>query len=389
MINDEKANEIRSTTDTNFEINLNESQTGIKIMGKIDFYGETVKCIYCSFVPKNQTQLGQPRRLVRVHMHKVHFVCKICEKRFVGSKQRNIHFDKDHKISESQIRCAIYDCSFTTKWLHAMLNHVAMVHKGVRYVCDEMGKNKKGALSIRCGKIFSKKFNLHLHRNNLHSEGDQSKQKIPCTICGKMLNVKSFEVHMKYTHGDMPNVSCTQCSYSSKYPAGLRIHEKTHKKSVDCPVCHVSKPSSISLNIHFKSKHEQRKKKEKILPCSSCDFKADIFSRLIIHEQTHGARTFKCDTCNFLAKTKTNLSKHQQRHKDPKYLCHECDYKTYDSANFKCHRVVKHGTVILKCEKCQFSTKSKRTLKEHVQKNLSQISCKAKTTQYNTSKDEQ
>ena len=58
LINDKKASEIRSTTDTKSEINSNESQIGIKTMGKTDFYGETVKCIYCSFVPKNQTQIG-------------------------------------------------------------------------------------------------------------------------------------------------------------------------------------------------------------------------------------------------------------------------------------------------------------------------------------------
>ena len=346
LINDKKVNENMSTTNTKSKINLNKRKNRRKPLDKSACYEETVKCIFCSFVPKNQTQLGQPHRQVRVHMHKVHFVCKICEKRFDGTKQRNIHFDRDHKISETHTKCAIDYCSFTTKWLHTMFDHVAIVHKGIRYACDEIVKNKLGVLSTKCGKSFSKQSNLYLHKQNRHSEAHQMKEKKPCTICGKILIEKSVEVHMKYTHGDMPTISCTKCSYSSKYHYCLKVHEKIHMKIVECPICHVLRPSSKSFNIHFKSKHEQRKKREKIWPCSTCDFKADIPAKLVIHEQTHGPRTFKCETCNFLAKTKTNLGKHQQRHKDPKYLCHECDYKTYDSANFKCHTVVKHGTII-------------------------------------------
>ena len=126
------------------------------------------------------------------------------------------------------------------------------------------------------------------------------------------------------------------------------------------------------------------RKKKRPYHALFCDFKADIFAWLILHEQTHGARTFECEICKFIGKTKASVRKHQTRHKDPKYLCHECDYKTYDSANFKCHTTVRHGTEILNCEKCNFSTKLKQTLKEHEKK--ATVTCNAKDKQVNTPK---
>ena len=69
-----------------------------------------------------------------------------------------------------------------------------------------------------------------------------------------------------------------------------------------------------------------------------------------------------------MAKSNSRLKTLMQRHEDPKYFCTECDYKSYDQTNFRTHKIINHGTIILKCKNCDYTTKSKQSLKQHIEK---------------------
>ena len=346
-----------------------------------------LSCLYCSFVPKNgpKTSMdhkkpGYPRRQVRMHMHRTHFLCKICEVRFGSSKKLNIHMDVDHVISNSQegprksmVTCSIGGCSF--KALHngqTIHDHVNLVHKGIVYRCDDLVMKKSASHLIMCGRSFSGKGPLERHKKKLHTINLKAKKlkvkkvrtKFKCSFCDIMLYKVSFKSHIQRIHSNLPLQNCSTCSFSTKYPESLKVHEQAHIERLTCTICPYSTPRPTQLKQHIKFKHEGGE----IYLCTFCDFKTGIHGLLIVHENRHGERKFKCDVCIFTGKTEGDVKRHKKRHDDPKYLCEKCDYKTYDMSNFKVHTIERHGNISLVCKNCDFSTNSKRTLSKHNKK---------------------
>ena len=105
----------------------------------------------------------------------------------------------------------------------------------------------------------------------------------------------------------------------------------------------------------------------------SCDYKAPKVSVLARHKDIHNTNEmYNCDACEYKGKGKHNLKVHMKKHKEPSLSCTDCKYKTYDSANFSVHKRVKHGNIILNCEVCEFTSKSKRSLRMHKEKHIKQ-----------------
>ena len=114
-----------------------------------------------------------------------------------------------------------------------------------------------------------------------------------------------------------------------------------------------------------------------VFQCNQCDYKTGgptSRSKMKNHMASHSnEKNFQCDQCEFSGNTKASLDQHLRRHNAPKYLCNECDYKSTDSGNFSAHRTVKHGSVVLSCEDCNYNTKSRRSLREHNKKHLTTL----------------
>ena len=113
-----------------------------------------------------------------------------------------------------------------------------------------------------------------------------------------------------------------------------------------------------------------------VFQCNQCDYKIGGPTSKA-HMKTHMAnhlneKNFQCDQCEFAGNTKTSLERHLKRHNSnaAKYHCDECDYKSTDSSNFNAH---KHCSVVLSCEDCDYNTKSRRGLREHSKKHLTNL----------------
>ena len=311
------------------------------------------KCMYCSFVSFEKQ--------VKTHMRKNHFVCMICETKFDCSNNLQIHFDLEHFVSNERMRCSINGCdkvySSSNSSQH-IYHHIRRDHNGVRYICDELVQGS------RCNQLFRSKSVLHSHQKKHFPETKVAQAKVPCTVCGIIINKFSLKKHLYNAHSNLPLVSCSKCSFSTKNHDYLVIHEQGHIERAKCNLCEFSTTNQRYLKQHIEFKHEGGA----VYQCTKCDYKTGRPNHFKIHEQTHGERKYKCDICSFTGKSKGSVKTHNKRHQDPKYVCQDCGYKTYDYSNFSTHKVQRHGDVILVCENCDFRTKSKRTLKQHIQK---------------------
>ena len=112
-----------------------------------------------------------------------------------------------------------------------------------------------------------------------------------------------------------------------------------------CADCDKQFRSRQGYLTHWKIMHEE---KEKILQCDQCDFRTDYAFKLKHHKfNTHESdRNLK--TCEHCGKTFTK------------------NYK------YRLHVEEVHGDTELFCDKCNYSTKIKRYLRDHVKKNHSE-----------------
>ena len=129
--------------------------------------------------------------------------------------------------------------------------------------------------------------------------------------------------------------------------------------------------------------------------CSECDVvKKSIRELNIHHEECHNPQI--CGTCGKLFKLASSLARHMYEHNQPKYYCDQCNFKCHFESELQMHKIVhrknpshkcmkanfgewfmrkwdltlplqKHDGVWHDCEYegCQFSTDTKKQLKEH------------------------
>ena len=302
-----------------------------------------LRCKMCKYDTKSLSC----QRHLRVHMKKVHFSCVICEILFENSQELNTHFKLTHKTSDNRVICHINGCLQTNQTVMHLYNHLNSVHKGVWYNCDQ------------CNIRFNNESNLKRHKNVKHIKIPP--KKIKCSLCDIEVQKRSLLNHMQNIHGENPTLFCSKCQFSTKDSKYLQLHEEGHLEKLHCQKCVFSCITPAYMKRHLKFKHEGAE----MLKCPTCSFKSQMLSNLKYHIETHNDRSLQCDLCEFKAITGYRLKKHSAKHQDPKYGCTQCDYKTYDSGNFSVHLTVKHGNEILKCDKCEYATKSRRSLRKH------------------------
>ena len=193
---------------------------------------------------------------------------------------------------------------------------------------------------------------LLLHTKARHPKPGKFPQKFPCGSCdfetsGLSQDLEEYKLIMHKRIHQSGEIICTMCPYKTEKPFSLKRH---------------------LAEIHNIGD---------VFQCNQCDYKTGgptSKSHMKIHMARHlNEKNFQCDQCEFGGNTKSSLENHLKRHNTyaAKYNCNECEYKSTDISNFKAHRQVKHGSLVLSCEDCDYSTKSRRSLREHRRKHLS------------------
>ena len=373
---------------------------------------------------------GSPK-LYKSHLEAIHLMCDICEKIFADKSELNKH-QEGYINSDGIYPCQEDDCLFKSIVRLALQKHIQIVHKSNITVCEEcfakvgnMKAHKRlahGSLPVyqcpscalqfkalvflnkhkeshengrldcdQCTHKANTMFNLRNHKKHIHNvlmffclscsykspsisslRKHERKHKTPTVKCKKCATLVFREdVHKhKRKCNKKPTLFCSQCTFKSKYLGHLRNHEEVHiTGKFQCDQCDFGTEIKTNMTSHIKIQHEGGE----VFECGLCEYKTAFFGRLSRHKEIHSTDIYSCVVCEYKGKGKSNLRVHMKRHQEPKFICTECSYKTYDSANFGTHKKVKHGNVILKCDICEYDTKSKRSLRKHAEKHINNV----------------
>ena len=200
--------------------------------------------------------------------------CTYCSERFVHSASLTRHIRKAHDCRYvpkcgreiENIECKVCGYVFLKS---SMAVHMRM-HSGERpYPCHV------------CGKDFTTKWNLQLHR---WTHAARSTKPFKCSLCKSAFFRRSdYTAHM-HSHRNVRPYTCNHCGcqFIRKYNCLRHVREHEVNKSFTCNVCGKSFHRSYYLKEHLR-----------------------------VHS---GARPFACHICGKASSTKSNHNKHVKIH---------------------------------------------------------------------------
>ena len=222
-----------------------------------------------------------------------------------------------------------------------------------------------------CLKKFKRPYNLKIHKETIHSEG----QKFQCQICEKSFNQKSNLTKHLSTHKMRPEskLEPDEITFEVVTRGGRKIaiepmhSENTTKKPFVCEDCNAS-----FSTLQYLKKHKLRcETVDKPYKCSICDKAFTLQEYLKKHFLTHDEAMHQCQVCDKLFKRSDILKRHMKIHgNSPKFKCPfsdltDCTKEFYRQDKLKEH-MKSHGNVKqVKCELCKDLFLDEKALEEH------------------------
>ena len=167
------------------------------------------------------------------------------------------------------------------------------------------------------------------------------------------------------------NTKSTKGTFKCK-TVGIPSHRKADRV---CPICNIAKTSNDSLRDHINRRHSN-------LKCRICSkqFITDVTLRK--HKYTHMTASWKCSDCPQSFFFQSELITHRIKHEaDKKYKCiyKNCDREFSYSWDYNTH-LEEHKNPPRECPSpgCDFTTKSKRDMKQHSRTHTDELPYKCK-----------
>jgi len=156
-----------------------------------------------------------------------------------------------------------------------------------------------------CAKICEGQLALRNHQKSVHGFYPG-----PCQECGKLFkSMGSLKAHMRLIHGadaDDEEKLCDQCEYKTNSKAKLHAHIK--RVHTEVKACNICGRQVKFLERHMKEKHSEGG--EEMARCDICG-KDMLKASLWLHKKTlHSDTVYTCPHCNYSSKRKDNLKQH-------------------------------------------------------------------------------
>lgn len=204
--------------------------------------------------------------------------------------------------------------------------------------------NFKGVECQLCNQTYSNELNLKKHIYNVHKM-----VKVKCEICGKEINKKSLDRHMR-------------CVHSASISVKKERKPVPDDEKIPCHLCNKKCLNLISLQCHMKNIHQAER-----LKCSQCDFQG-IRKELKVHvKKQHTNEVYQCSRCQKILKSKSTLKEHMWIHTDHRrFICDICGMRFKRTSNYHGH-LKSHQKKKFQCQLCGNFFLRKRYLAVHEQ----------------------
>ena len=164
------------------------------------------------------------------------------------------------------------------------------------------------------------------------------------------------KVETKHTY------KCCVCGSRKPSMHQLNDHHKYHHEPQMCSICDRVFALAWSLNRHMYSHEEQRYSRDK---CNfTCHFESELSSHKIAHQKNP---SHKCmvSNCGRWFKQKWELTSHLQTHEDNSYKCDKCDFSAKIEKHLKEHKKQHGNDLPYSCKICDKHFKYRSGLKRH------------------------
>ena len=237
------------------------------------------------------------------------YPCETCSKKFCNRELLAKHTNEIHNQIFDDGEEPLLSCEFCNDVFvkeYQLRQHTGFVHKSSK-PCKI------------CGKVFKTNFEIEKHKQNKHGIEPPPKtnltkdkfEKRICEECGKILESKSaYYNHVQYHHGNSP-IPCDKCGKICKNKDLLQQHNKSIHEKIPCEICGKMMDSGRMKKHMFKS--HPTGDEEFPHNCDVCG--KGFFDRnvLKVHYNIHtGEKPFKCKYCGLGFAHPRNRRAHEQ-----------------------------------------------------------------------------
>ncbi|XP_053283077.1 zinc finger protein 791 isoform X1 [Pleuronectes platessa] len=272
------------------------------------------------------------------------YLCKICQKSFIGMVYFNVHM-RSH-AGEKPYSCKTCGKRFSNCG-HLKIH--TRIHTGEKpFTCQT------------CAKRFRTCGHLKVHMR-IHSD----EKPFTCQTCAKSFKTcEHLNVHMRI-HSDERPYSCQTCQKSFVANSTLKRHMKMHtgEKPFHCQICGNGFGRRSDLKVHMRIHTGERP-----YSCQTCGKTYKRSGDLKTHVRTHtGERPYSCKACGKGFGQSGHLAAHMRRHTDEEtFSCKTCGKCFGRSGDLKVHMIVHSGERPYSCQTCGKTFVRNSDLKKHV-----------------------
>ncbi|CAG5035381.1 unnamed protein product [Parnassius apollo] len=283
---------------------------------------------------------------LRVHWKKTHLlsslICPSCKRAFKSYKAYHTHIKTKRKsctvaasgminiigVGKARVfHCK--ECAYKTKRVKDIQTHL-VIHSGDRPFQCEM-----------CSNTFTQLSSLQTHKESAHKE---YKMEITCHFCGKFVKgrVKVYRHLRSHTDAKIPCSICFKMLNKKSYRPHMQRHSGV--KSYTCEKCASTFFTSAELCNHRRKVH---KRQEYIFKCDLCEYKSNRSDTVKRHKRKHTGTNFPCTICGMFFFCVQKLNQHERIHfEEKKYSCPHCDVKFHGRDSVRKHIRMKHKYLI-------------------------------------------
>ena len=263
-------------------------------------------------------------------------ICKLCNIT-ISSKHCFIrHYKRFHQDTTDKRPHECDICHKTFLTAGNLYRHKKVVHeKKQQFECN------------LCGKSFTELRSLRCHKQSKHGDKSDSRQ---CKVCNKTFNAKTYRRHMNEVHEKKKTKKCNLCTKTFSRPKHLEDHislvhdeigSTKPNKQLKCDICEVTFTQSGSLNIHIRTRHENKG--------SECDLCKRVlhnkhFLEYHIRAIHQNKKNYQCCICQKSFNMQSQMTNHMKKiHEEKKKKCFICNLQFKECSSLKYHFIKVHG----------------------------------------------